>query len=160
MGGGAKVIIDMPSRTVQISRSAAPTDAAPVEARGAQTAPEEKPPEAQDRPPDKPTIWPELGSHLTEDQKASVYALLDEFRDIFAFDMKEMTRVLDEVFRIPLTSDKPVFRKQYRLSYAELDLLKDIVEERIACDLYGHPWRRMPHQLPCRLKRMNTATGR
>jgi hypothetical protein len=47
--------------------------------------------------------------------------------------MREMTRVVDEVFRIPVTDDKPVFKKQYRLSYAELKLLKEIVEERVDC---------------------------
>jgi hypothetical protein len=45
--------------------------------------------------------------------------------------MRAMTRVVDEVFCIPVTDDKPVFKKQYRLSYAELELLKEIVEERV-----------------------------
>jgi hypothetical protein len=47
--------------------------------------------------------------------------------------MREMTRVVDEVFRIRVIDDKPVFKKQYRLSYAEFKLLKEIVEERVDC---------------------------
>jgi hypothetical protein len=57
--------------------------------------------------------------------------LLDEHRDIFAFNMNEMTQIKDEVFTIPVTDDKPIFRRQYRPAEAEKEILKEQIEERL-----------------------------
>jgi hypothetical protein len=67
------------------------------------------------------TDW-EMGDHLTPDQKSKLQELLDENRDVFAFTMEEMTTVRGEKFKIALTNDTPIFRPQYRLSYAEKDI--------------------------------------
>jgi hypothetical protein len=133
LGGGVTLVIDMSARTAQVTKRKVEDPPSPTTALASSEEGTKPPPEAQDRPPDQATTWPNLGPHLSEDQKARLYALLDEFRDIFAFDMREMTRVVDEVFYIPVTDDKPVFKKQYRFLYAELELLKQIVEERVDC---------------------------
>jgi hypothetical protein len=42
-----------------------------------------------------------------------------------------MTQIKDEVFTIPVTGDKPIFRRQYRLAEAEKEILKEQIEERL-----------------------------
>jgi hypothetical protein len=42
--------------------------------------------------PDEPFQWP-LGDHLTAEQKVQLEELLDGHRDIFAFNMNEMTQI-------------------------------------------------------------------
>jgi hypothetical protein len=46
--------------------------------------------------------------------------------------MAEMTTIKDEQFRIPVTDPAPVLRQQYRLSYAEKEILAEQMEERKA----------------------------
>jgi hypothetical protein len=82
---------------------------------------------------DEPSTDWEMGDHLTPDQKSKRQELLDENRDVFAFTMEEMTTVQGEKFKITLTDDTPIFRPQYRLSYAERDSLKEQMEERLKC---------------------------
>jgi hypothetical protein len=82
---------------------------------------------------DEPSTDWEMGDHLTPDQKSKLQELLDENRDVFAFTMEEMTTVRGENFKITLTDDTPIFRPQYRLSYAERDILKEQMEERLKC---------------------------
>jgi hypothetical protein len=74
--------------------------------------------------------WP-LGDHLTEDQKSQLRELLDEHIDIFAFNMNDMGQVKNETFRIPVTDDTPIFRRQYWLAKAEKEILKEHVEEQL-----------------------------
>jgi hypothetical protein len=78
------------------------------------------------------TDW-EMGDHLTPDQKSKLQELLNENRDVFTFTMEEMTTVRAEKFNITLTDDTSIFRPQYRLSYAEKDILKEQMEERLKC---------------------------
>jgi hypothetical protein len=78
----------------------------------------------------EPFIWP-LGDHLTEDQKSQLRELLDEHIDFFAFNMNDMGQVKNETFRIPVTDNTPIFRRQYRLAEAEKKILKEQVEERL-----------------------------
>jgi hypothetical protein len=56
---------------------------------------------------------------------------LEEFQDIFAWNMAEMTTIKDEQFRISVTDPTPVLR-QYRLLYAEKEILAEQMEERKA----------------------------
>ena len=68
---------------------------------------------------------------------------MDEFRDVQAADMSEMSTVIGEKFKIPVTDDTPIFKHQYRLAYAEKDILKDQVEERLKCGFIRRsvsPW--------------------
>jgi hypothetical protein len=46
--------------------------------------------------------------------------------------MAEMTSIKDEQFRIPVTDPAPVLRQQYRLLYAEKEILAKQMEEREA----------------------------
>jgi hypothetical protein len=46
--------------------------------------------------------------------------------------MAEMTTIKDEQIRIPVTDPAPVLRQQYRLSYAEKEILAEQMEERKA----------------------------
>jgi hypothetical protein len=50
--------------------------------------------------------------------------ILEEFWDVFAWNMEEMTTIKDEQFRIPVTDPSPVLRQQYRLSYAKKEILQ------------------------------------
>jgi hypothetical protein len=109
-----------------------------------QDRPQHRRPRASPRVPDRqkakrprqipvkrsPFTWP-LGDHLTEDQKSQLRELLDEHIDIFAFNMNDMGQVKNETFRIPITDDTPIFRRQYRLAEAEKEILKEQVEERL-----------------------------
>jgi hypothetical protein len=45
--------------------------------------------------------------------------------------MNNMGQVKNETFRIPVTDDTPIFRRQYRLAKAEKEILKEQVEERL-----------------------------
>ena len=68
---------------------------------------------------------------------------MDEFRDVQAADMSEMSTVIGEKFKIPVTDETPIFKHQYRLAYAEKDILKDQVEERLKCGFIRRsvsPW--------------------
>jgi hypothetical protein len=82
---------------------------------------------------DEPSTDWDMGDHLPPDQESKLQELLDENRDVFAFTMEEMTTVRGEKFKITLTDDTPIFRPQYRLSYAEKDILKKQMEERRKC---------------------------
>jgi hypothetical protein len=58
--------------------------------------------------------------------------ILEDCRDVFVWNMAEMTTIKDEQFRIPVTDPAPVLRHQYRLSYAEKEILAEQMEERKA----------------------------
>ena len=98
---------------------------------GPEPDPDEEPPPLVSEEEDE-TDW-KMGDHLTAEQKAQLRELLDEFRDVFAFDMAEMGTVRGETFKIPLTNETPIFKHQYRLSYAEKESLAEHIEERLKC---------------------------
>ncbi|GAQ87978.1 putative retrotransposon protein [Klebsormidium nitens] len=88
------------------------------------------------------TEW-DMGDHLTPYQKRELQNLLDEFHDVFARSMSEMTTVRGEKFSIPVTNDTPIFRHQYRLSQSEKESLNEHIEERIKCGFIrpsSSPW--------------------
>ncbi|GAQ80425.1 hypothetical protein KFL_000540020 [Klebsormidium nitens] len=99
-------------------------------------------------PPDLPDLLPSeeesekldwgLGGRgdLTPEQKQALEDLMDEFRDVQAADMSEMSTIIGKRFKIPVTDDTPIFKHQYRLAYAEKDILKDQVEERLKCGFF------------------------
>ena len=58
--------------------------------------------------------------------------ILDEFRDVFAFDASELGIIEGETYHIKLTDETPVFKQQYRLSQAEKEILQEQMEERKA----------------------------
>jgi hypothetical protein len=89
--------------------------------------------ESSDEEEESPATEWDMEDHLTVEQKSELQELLDEFRDVFAFDMSEMTMVQGEKFKIPVKDETPIFRHQYRLSYAEKDILKEQMDERLKC---------------------------
>ena len=125
--------------------------------RGQIGTPEKEPgkEEPERKPPDLPDLLPSeeefekldwgLGGRedLTSEQKQALEDLLDEFRDVQAANMSEMSTVIGEKFKIPVTDENPIFKHQYRLAYAEKDILKEQVEERLKCGFVRRsvsPW--------------------
>jgi hypothetical protein len=76
-------------------------------------------------------VW-DIGQDNTPEDVVVYTDILEEFRDVFAWNMAEMTTIKDEQFRIPVTDPTPVLRQQYRLSYAEKEILAEQMEERKA----------------------------
>jgi hypothetical protein len=58
--------------------------------------------------------------------------ILDEFRDVFAFDASELGIIEGETYHIKLTDETPIFKQQYRLSQSEKEILQEQMEERKA----------------------------
>lgn len=105
------------------------------------SVPNAEPPDPDDPYHDLPELvsdeegdieW-KMGDHLTAKQKADLREMLDEYRDVFAHDMSEMTTVKGETFSIPLTDETPIFRQKYRLSQSENESLSEHIEERLKC---------------------------
>jgi hypothetical protein len=76
-------------------------------------------------------VW-SIGEDNIPEDVVEYTDILEEFRDVFAWNMAKMTTIKDEQFRIPVTDPTPVLRQQYRLSYAEKEILAEQVEERKA----------------------------
>ena len=72
--------------------------------------------------------WP-IGELLTMQQQAQLIELLDNFKDIFAFSMKERTTVPGVEFEIPVSDETPIFKHQYRLAHSEKEDLAQQVAE-------------------------------
>ena len=75
--------------------------------------------------------WP-INSNLSADEISDLTEILDEFRDVFAFDTSELGVMEGETFRIKLTDETPIFKQQYRLSQSEKEILCEQMEERKA----------------------------
>jgi hypothetical protein len=82
-------------------------------------------------PAEKEQVW-NIGEDNTSEDVVEYTDILEDCRDIFAWNMAEMTTIKDEQFRIPVTDLTPVLRQQYRLSYAEKEILAEQMEERKA----------------------------
>jgi hypothetical protein len=54
--------------------------------------------ESQGEEEESPATEWDMGAHLSVEQKSKLQELLDEFRDVFALDMSEMTTVRGEKF--------------------------------------------------------------
>jgi hypothetical protein len=102
--------------------------------------------ESSDEEEESPATEWDMGDHLTVEQKSELQELLDEFRDEFAFDMSEMTTIRGEKFKIHVKDETPIFRHQYRLSYAEKDILKKQMDERLKCGFIVLPHHNGPRQ--------------
>ena len=78
-------------------------------------------------------IWP----GLTPEQRAEVTEVLEEFQDIFAWSIYDLsdTAIEGVEFEVDFTDDKPIWSPKRRYSQYETDLLKAYVEERLAAKL-------------------------
>ena len=72
-----------------------------------------------------------MGEQLTETQQAQLTELLENFRDIFSFSMKEMSTIPEVEFEIPVSDETPIFKHQYRLAQSEKEDLAQQVAERL-----------------------------
>jgi hypothetical protein len=82
-------------------------------------------------PVEREQVW-NIGEDNTPEDAVEYTDILEEFWVVFAWNMAEMTTIKDEHFRIPVTDPTPVLRQQYRLSYAEKEILAEQMEERKA----------------------------
>jgi hypothetical protein len=81
-------------------------------------------------PAEKEQVW-NIGEDNTLEDVVGYINILEEIRDVFVWNMAEMTMIKDEQFRTPVTDPAPVLRQQYRLSYAEKDsIMAEQMEER------------------------------
>jgi hypothetical protein len=60
-------------------------------------------------PVEKEQVW-NIGEDNTPEDVSEYTDILEEFRDVFASNMAEMTTIKDEQFRIPVTDPTPVLR--------------------------------------------------
>ena len=79
----------------------------------------------------KEFVWP-INPNLPPEEIAELTSILDEFRDVFAFDASESGIIDGETYTIDLTDETPIFKQQYRLSQSEKELLSEQMEERKA----------------------------
>jgi hypothetical protein len=75
--------------------------------------------------------WP-INENLPPGEITALEEILDEFRDVFAFDASELGIIERETYHIRLTDETPIFKQQYRLSQSEKEILQEQMEERKA----------------------------
>jgi hypothetical protein len=75
--------------------------------------------------------WP-INENLPPEEITALEEILDEFRDVFAFDASELGIIEGETYHIKLTDETPIFKQQYKLSLAEKEILQKQMEERKA----------------------------
>jgi hypothetical protein len=66
--------------------------------------------------------WP-IHENLPPGEITALEEILDEFRDVFAFDASELSIIEGETYHIKLTDETPIFKQQYRLSQSEKEIL-------------------------------------
>jgi hypothetical protein len=79
----------------------------------------------------KDFTWP-MNENLPPEEITALKEILDEFRDVFAFDASELGIIEGETYHIKLNDETPIFKQQYRLSQAEKEILQEQMEERRA----------------------------
>jgi hypothetical protein len=75
--------------------------------------------------------WP-INENLPPAEITALEEILDEFRDVFAFDASELGIIEGETYHIKMTDETPILKQQYRLSQSEKEILQDQMEERKA----------------------------
>ena len=106
-------------------------------------------------------IWP----GLEPEKRAQVVELLEEFRDVFAWSIYDLSDSAIEgvEFEVEFTDDKPIFSPRRRLSQYESDLLKAYCEEREAAKLIARlklpPGVKEPNCAPTVMPRKKDAEG-
>jgi hypothetical protein len=63
--------------------------------------------------------WP-INDNLPPEEITALEEILDEFRDVFAFDASELGIIKGETYHLKLTDETPVFKQQYRLSQQKM----------------------------------------
>jgi hypothetical protein len=68
--------------------------------------------------------WP-INSKLPAEDIQELTEILDEYRNVFAFDASELGVMEGETYRIQLIDETPIFKQQYRLSQSEKEILQE-----------------------------------
>jgi hypothetical protein len=66
--------------------------------------------------------WP-INENLPPPEITALEEILDECRDVFAFDASELGIIEGETYHIKLSDETPIFKQQYRLSQSEKEIL-------------------------------------
>lgn len=74
-------------------------------------------------------VKPQMGDALSDDEKLKLLNLLNEFRDCFAQDTSELGKTNITEMGIDLSDDKPVTYRPYRLSYAEREQVRNMIQD-------------------------------
>jgi hypothetical protein len=75
--------------------------------------------------------WP-INENLPPGEITALKEILDEFRDVFAFDAGELGIIEGETYHIKLTDETPIFKQRYRLLQSQKEILQEQMEERKA----------------------------
>jgi hypothetical protein len=75
--------------------------------------------------------WP-INENVPQEEITALEEIMDEFRDVFAFDASELGNIEGETYHIKLTDETPIFKQQYRLSRSEKEIFQEQMEERKA----------------------------
>ena len=77
-----------------------------------------------------------LSSALSEAEQGQLAALLNEYRDVFAFNNADITgyKGVEGPFEIPLVDEEPTFEKQRRLSPKNQQLIDEYYTELLELD--------------------------
>jgi hypothetical protein len=73
----------------------------------------------------KETWEPLIGPKLTRGERRHLMQFLRVYRSCFAFNMKELGALIGHGIRIELASDRPIFRRPYKYSDMERDLIRN-----------------------------------
>ena len=76
-----------------------------------------------------------VGSHLQPDEAEGVRAVLEENAAVFAWTATEIGQYKGSPFTIDLKEEMPIFRKQYRLSFAEQEVVERKTQELVDAGL-------------------------
>eukprot|EP00245_Coleochaete_scutata_P000411 TRINITY_DN1051_c1_g1_i1.p1 TRINITY_DN1051_c1_g1~~TRINITY_DN1051_c1_g1_i1.p1 ORF type:complete len:1227 (+),score=252.29 TRINITY_DN1051_c1_g1_i1:430-3681(+) len=77
-------------------------------------------------PPITAETWePEVGSAMGQAEGSTLRGMLRGRTDCFAFGLKDLGSLKGQELRIDLDDDRPVFRRPYRHSQAERDMIRD-----------------------------------
>jgi hypothetical protein len=71
----------------------------------------------------KETWEPLIGPKLTRGERQQLMQFLRAYRNYFTFSMKELGALIGPSIRIELASDTPIFRRPYKYSDMERDLI-------------------------------------
>lgn len=76
-----------------------------------------------------------VGNNVRNEDVDKLYHLLQSYRDCFAMNLNEIGLAKDVEMTIDLNDDKPVVYRPYRLSYAEREQVRVIIEELLQNDI-------------------------
>jgi hypothetical protein len=63
----------------------------------------------------KEVKWP-INENLPPEKITALEEILDDFRDVFAFDASELGIIEGETYHIKLNDETPIFKQQYSIS--------------------------------------------